>query len=105
MHFHKHLGKPVQFEIFICIRIVMNIQKSASVSDPLSIPGTFIFPLKSRSQVFEKGGLDQALHCLAAKEVILLFFNIRKGKGSAAVKSFFFFFVLVRLRIVLESPT
>lgn len=104
MHFHKHLGKPVQFEIFICIRIVMNIQKSAGVSDPLSIPGTFIFRLNSRSQVFEKGGLDQALRCLAAKEVILLFLNIREGKGSAAVK-FFFFFVLVGLRIVLESPT
>lgn len=68
----------------------MNIQKSAGVSDPLSIPGTFIFRLNSRSQVFEKGGLDQALHCLATKEVILLFLNIREGKGSAAVKSFFF---------------
>lgn len=101
MHFHEHLGKPVQFEIFICIRIVMNIQKSALFQIHCLFLA-FIFPLKSRSQVFERGGLDQALHCLVAKEVIILFLNIRKGKDSAAVKSFLF--VLVGLRIVLESP-
>ena len=56
IHFQQHLCKTAQSEIFICIRIVMNIQKSASVSEPLSIPGTFLFPLKSRSWVFRKGG-------------------------------------------------
>ena len=60
----------------------MNIQKSASVLEPLSIPGAFVFPLKSRSWVFKKGGFGWSLHCLAWQEGddYFLFLNIKKKK-------------------------
>lgn len=84
----------------------MNIQKSASVLEPLSIPGAFVFPLKSRSHGFSrKVGLDGLCTALLGRkgDDYFLFLNIKKKKkkGSASVTSLLF--VLSRIRVAPQT--